>query len=320
MIGTGEQAPHGNDTMLGFVVRRFLRGVVTLWLVVTAVFFGLRLSGDPVTLMLGFEASPEAIERMRDKLGLNETVAVQYLRYLQLIGQGEFGESIREPRPVTQVVFDRLPATLELALAALVIAMVVGIPAGIFAALHRNSLLDRGLMTFAFLGQSAPNFLVGILLILCFSLWLQVLPSAGRGDWQHLVMPALTLSSYGMATLARLTRSSILEVLGADYVRTARAKGLRDSRVLLGHILRNAALPVITMFGLQVGLAISGAVITETVFAWPGMGRLAATAVFNRDYPVIQFIVVLIAVSVVLVNFAIDVLYGLVDPRIRQRA
>lgn len=306
--------------MLGFVIRRFLRGVITLWLVVTVVFFGLRISGDPVTLMLGFEASPEAIERMRDKLGLNETVGVQYLRYLQLIGQGDFGDSIREPRPVTQVVFDRLPATLELAFAAIIIAVVAGIPVGIFAALHRNSLIDRGLMSFAFLGQSAPNFFVGILLILCFSLWLQALPSAGRGGWQHLIMPALTLSTYGMASLARLTRSSILEVLGADYVRTARAKGLRESRVLAGHIMRNAALPVITMFGLQVGLAISGAVITETVFAWPGMGRLAANAVFRRDYPVIQFIVLLIAASVVLVNFAIDVFYGFIDPRIRQRA
>jgi peptide/nickel transport system permease protein len=306
--------------MLGFVIRRFLRGVITLWLVVTVVFFGLRISGDPVTLMLGFEASPEAIERMREKLGLNNGVGVQYLRYLQLIGQGDFGDSIREPRPVTQVVFDRLPATLELALAAILIAVVVGIPVGVFAALHRNSLIDRGLMSFAFLGQSAPNFFVGILLILCFSLWLQVLPSAGRGGWQHLIMPALTLSTYGMASLARLTRSSILEVLGADYVRTARAKGLRESRVLAGHILRNAALPIVTIFGLQVGLAISGAVITETVFAWPGMGRLAANAVFRRDYPVIQFIVLLIAASVVIVNFAIDIFYGLIDPRIRQRA
>lgn len=306
--------------MLGFVIRRFLRGLITLWLVVTVVFFGLRISGDPVTLMLGFEATPEAVERMRDKLGLNEAVSVQYLRYLQLIGQGDFGDSLREPRPATQVVLDRVPATLELALASVLIAVVFGIPIGVYAALRRNSAVDRGLMAFALLGQSAPNFFIGILLILCFSLWLQALPSAGRGSWQHLIMPATTLSAYGMASLARLTRSSILEVLGADYVRTARAKGLRESRVLVGHILCNAALPVLTMFGLQVGLAISGAVITETVFAWPGMGRLAANAAFNRDYPVIQFIVLLIAASVVLVNFLVDVCYGLVDPRIRRRA
>jgi peptide/nickel transport system permease protein len=306
--------------MAGFVVRRLIRGLVTLWLVVTVVFFGLRISGDPVQLMLGFEASGEAVDAMREKLGLNESLPVQYLRYMQLVAQGDFGDSLREPRPVTEVVFARVPATLELALASLVLAVVIGIPVGIVAALRRNSLIDRGLMAFAFLGQSAPNFFVGILLILMFSMWLQVLPSAGRGTWQHLLMPAITLSTYGMASMARLTRSSILEVMGADYVRTARAKGLREMRVLSGHILRNAALPVITIFGLQVGLAISGAVITETVFAWPGMGRLAANAVFRRDYPVIQFIVILIAASVVFINFMIDIIYGLVDPRIRQRA
>jgi peptide/nickel transport system permease protein len=306
--------------MTGFIIRRFLRGLITLWLVVTVVFFGLRISGDPVTLMLGFEATPEAIDSMQEKLGLNDSIPVQYLRYLQLVARGDFGQSLREPRPVTEVVLDRVPATLELAFASLVLAVAFGIPIGIFAALRRNSLVDRGLMAFAFLGQSAPNFFVGILLILCFSLWLQVLPSAGRGTWQHLIMPAVTLSTYGMASMARLTRSSILEVLGADYVRTARAKGLRDSSVLLGHVLRNAALPVITILGLQVGLAISGAVITETVFAWPGMGRLAANAVFRRDYPVIQFTVLLIATSVVVINFLIDIIYGLVDPRIRQQA
>jgi peptide/nickel transport system permease protein len=306
--------------MAGFIIRRLLRGLITLWLVVTVVFFGLRISGDPVQLMLGFEASAEAVDAMREKLGLNESLPVQYLRYMQLVAQGDFGDSLREPRPVTEVVFDRVPATLELAFASLVLAVVVGIPIGVIAALRRNSLVDRGLMAVAFLGQSAPNFFVGILLILMFSMWLQVLPSAGRGTWQHLLMPALTLSTYGMASMARLTRSSILEVMGADYVRTARAKGLRDMQVLTGHILRNAALPVITILGLQVGLAISGAVITETVFAWPGMGRLAANAVFRRDYPVIQFIVILIAASVVFINFMIDIFYGLVDPRIRQRA
>ena len=306
--------------MLSFIVRRFLRGIVTLWLVVTVVFFGLRVSGDPVTLMLGFDASPDAIAGMREKLGLNDSLPVQYIRYLQLVGRGDFGQSLREPRPVTQVVFDRVPATLELAAVSLMLAVMAGLPLGIIAAMRRNSVVDRGLMAFAFFGQSAPNFFVGILMILCFSMWLQILPSSGRGGWQHLVMPALTLSTYGMASLARLTRSSILEVMGTDYVRTARAKGLRESRVLIGHVVKNAALPVVTIFGLQVGLAISGAVVTETVFAWPGMGRLAANAVFGRDYPVIQFIVLLIAASVVTVNFMIDVLYGLIDPRIRQRA
>lgn len=305
--------------MLAFTLRRLLRGLITLWLVVTIVFFGLRISGDPVTLLLGYEASPDAVDSMRETLGLNQPLPVQYLRYLQMLGRGDFGNSLREPRPASTVVLERVPATLELALASLILAVGIGVPVGIIAALRRNSLIDRGLMAFAFLGQAAPAFFVGILLILAFSLWLQILPSSGRGTWRHLLMPALTLSTYGMASMARLTRSSILDVLGADFVRTARAKGLRDSRVLFGHILKNAALPVVTILGLQIGLAISGAVITETVFAWPGMGRLAANAVFRRDYPVIQFTVLLIAASVVFVNFAIDIAYGYLDPRIRHR-
>lgn len=306
--------------MFGFVIRRLLRGLLTLWLVVTAIFFALRLSGDPIYLMLGPEASPDAITAMRNSLGLNDPIPVQYGRYLQSIANGNFGNSIRDHQPATEVVLQRLPATAELAAAALLLAVLIGIPAGILAALRRNSLLDRGLMSLAFIGQSAPNFFLGILLILSFSLWLRVLPSSGRGGWQHLIMPAVTLSTYGIASLARLTRSSMLEVLGRDFVRVARAKGLSESSVQLRHVLRNAAIPVLTIFGIQLGVAISGAVVTETVFAWPGMGRLATNAVFNRDYPVIQFTALLIAASVVTVNFLVDVLYGLIDPRIRERA
>ncbi len=305
--------------MLAFAVTRVLRGFLTLWLVVTAVFIGLRLSGDPVTMMLGFEASPDAVDSMRDKLGLDDSIGVQYFRYLEMLGSGDFGTSLREPRPAATVVLERVPATIQLASVSLAIAVVIGIPAGIIAATHRNSLLDRGLMAFAFLGQAAPAFFIGILMILCFSLWLQVLPSGGRGTWQHLIMPAITLSTYSMASLARITRSAMLDVAGADFVRTARAKGLREPRIVVGHMLRNAALPVVTLLGIQIGVAISGAVITETVFAWPGMGRLAATAVFRRDYPVIQFAVLLIATTVILVNAATDILYSAIDPRIRVR-
>jgi peptide/nickel transport system permease protein len=305
--------------MLAFALTRLLRGVLTLWLVVTAVFIGLRLSGDPVTTMLGYEASPEAVESMRTRLGLDDSIAVQYLRYLQMLGTGDFGTSLREPRPASRVVLERVPATLQLAVAALVISVVIGIPAGVIAAIRRNSLLDRGLMAFAFFGQAAPTFFIGILMILCFSLWLQVLPSGGRGGWQHLIMPAFTLSTYSMASLARITRSAILDVAGADFIRTARAKGLQESRVVVTHMLRNAALPIMTLLGIQIGVAISGAVVTETVFAWPGMGRLAATAVFRRDYPVIQFAVLLIATTVILVNALTDILYAVVDPRIRIR-
>ena len=303
--------------MLQFTFRRFIRGILTLWVVVTLVFFGLRLSGDPVFLMLGDEASPEAVTALREKLGLNEPLPVQYVRYLQTIGSGDFGDSLRERRPAVEIVAERLPATAELAAAALALAVFLGIPAGVYAAVRRNSLIDRGLMAFAFFGQSAPNFFVGILLILLFSMSLQVLPSSGRGTWQHLLMPAFTLSTYGIASLARLTRSATLEVLNKDFVRTARAKGLREVSVQTSHVLRNAAIPVITVLGLQVGLAISGAIVVETVFAWPGMGRLIISSVTNRDYPVIQLAVLLIAASVVIVNFTVDILYGLLDPRIR---
>jgi peptide/nickel transport system permease protein len=303
--------------MLQFTIRRLIRGVLTLWVVVTLVFFGLRLSGDPVMLMLGDEATPEAITALREQFGLNQPLPVQYARYLQTIGTGDFGNSLRERRPATEIVLERLPATAELALASLLLAVVIGVPAGIYAAIRRNSFIDRGLMAFAFFGQSAPNFFIGILLILLFSMTLQILPSSGRGTWQHLIMPALTLSTFGIASLARLSRSAVLEVLSKDYVRTARAKGLRESTVQIRHVMRNAAIPVITVLGLQVGLAISGAIVVETVFAWPGMGRLVITSVSSRDYPVIQLAVLLIAVSVVIVNFLVDIVYGLLDPRIR---
>jgi peptide/nickel transport system permease protein len=301
-----------------FVAQRVGRGVLTLWIVVTAVFFGLRLTGDPVVLLLGSDAPTEAYDRMRAKLGLDAPAPVQYVRYLGLAAAGDFGDSLRERRPAAAVVLERLPATLELAAAALLLAICLGVPAGVLAALHRNGPLDRALMAVAFVGQSVPAFFLGIVLILAFSLWLRLLPSGGRGSWQQLLMPALTLSTYGIASLARLSRSAVLEVLHQDYVRSARAKGLRERRVLFAHVLRNATIPVVTVLGLQVGLAISGAVVTETVFAWPGMGRLIAGAVFSRDYPVIQFAVLLIAASVVAVNVVVDLLYGVLDPRVRR--
>lgn len=304
--------------MFRFVLIRFIRGLITLWLVVTIVFFGLRLSGDPVQLMLGDSPQPEAVEALREKLGLNDPLYVQYFRYARTIATGDFGESIREHRDATVVVFERVPATLQLAAVSLTVTLIIGITIGVIAALKRNSPVDRLVMAISFFGQAAPGFFVGILLILTFSLWLGLLPSSGRGSWQHLIMPVVTLSMHSIATLARLTRSSVLEVLNNDYVRTARAKGLRGSQVVIIHVLRNAAIPVITLIGLMVAGAISGTVVIETVFAWPGMGRLAANAVFNRDYPVIQLVVLLIAAFVVACNLMVDILYGLIDPRIRR--
>ncbi|MEZ4524211.1 MAG: ABC transporter permease [Thermomicrobiales bacterium] len=307
----------GDDQMLGFALRRLVRGIATLWVVVTLVFFGLRLQGDPVTLLVGFEASPEAYDAMRSKLGLDESPVEQYVTFLSLIVHGDFGDSIRERRPATEVVFDRLAATARLATAALALTLLIGIPLGVLAAKYHNTATDRGLMAIAFLGQSTPDFFSGILLILTFSLWLTVLPSSGSGSLTHLIMPAVTLAFGGIARMSRLTRSSVLEVLNEDYIRTARAKGLSEWTVTVQHVLRNASIPLLTVFGIQMGLAISGAVVVETVFAWPGVGRLVANSVLTRDYPVIQFAVVVIAVSVVLTNFCIDLAYGALDPRIR---
>lgn len=306
--------------MAGFLIRRTLRGIVTLWLVVTAVFIVLRLSGDPAETMLGPDATPAALEAFRVRNGLNEPIPVQYVQYLSNVARGDFGDSLNSGRPVVDLFQSRLGATVELGLVAVVIVVGVGIPAGVLAALRRGSVWDRLAMGGAFVGQSAPNFFVGIVLILVFSLQLKLLPSSGQGGWQHLVMPAITLATGLLATLARMSRSSLLEVIQQDYVRTARSKGLTKQRVIVAHTLRNAAIPVITLLGLWAGALIGGAAITETVFAWPGVGRLAVKAVSDRDYPVIQLVVIVVAASVVAINFLVDIAYGLLDPRIAHAA
>lgn len=306
--------------MAGFLIRRTLRGIVTLWLVVTAVFIVLRLSGDPAETMLGPDATPAALEAFRIRNGLNEPIPVQYVRYLSNVARGDFGDSLNGGRPVVDLFRARLGATIELGLVAVVIAVGVGIPAGVLAALRRGSVWDRLAMGGAFIGQSAPNFFVGIVLILVFSLQLKLLPSSGQGDWRHMVMPAITLATGLLATLARMSRSSLLEVIQQDYVRTARSKGLTRQRVIVAHTLRNAAIPVITLLGLWAGALIGGAAITETVFAWPGVGRLAINAVSDRDYPVIQLIVIVVAASVVMINLLVDIAYGLLDSRIATAA
>ena len=298
------------------MVYRIARALLTLWLVVTSVFVVLRLSGDPAQTMLGPDAPAAALDAFRENYGLDNSIVRQYLDYIGQLLQGNLGESMHYNRPVTELFMLRLPATLELASVALAIAIIVGIPAGIIAAMKRNTIIDRFAMFGAFVGQSAPNFFVGILLIFFLSLKLKWLPSSGRGDWQQLVMPALTLATGLLAGLARMTRSSVLEVVHADYIRTARAKGLGRQRVMRWHILRNAALPVVTMFGLWISGAIGGAAVTETVFAWPGVGRLIVEAVTDRDFPVVQSLVLFIAMSVILVNLLVDVAYAWLDPRI----
>lgn len=304
--------------MLRFVLGRVLRGIVTVWIVVTIVFVVLRLSGDPANAMLGPDAPPEAIDAFRARHDLDESIPVQYTTYISNALRGDFGVSLADRRPATEHFRRRIGATLELGIVAVAIAVVIGIPAGVLAALRRNSIWDRLAMGLAFIGQSAPNFFVGIMLILFLSLQFNLLPSSGRGSWQQLVMPAFTLATGLLAGLARMSRSALLEVVRQDFVRTARAKGLGERRVLMGHTLRNAAIPIVTLFGLSTGTLIGGAAITETVFAWPGVGRLTVNAVSSRDFPIIQLIVIVIAASVVTINLLIDIAYGLLDPRIRS--
>jgi peptide/nickel transport system permease protein len=287
-----------------------------LWVVITIAFIVLRISGDPARSMLGPDASQAAIESFRNQYGLNDSLVSQYVSYLLNVARGDLGDSMQYQRPVLELFWQRLPATLELAAVAMLIAVLLGIPAGIIAAIRRNSIWDRATMFGAFVGQSAPNFFIGILLIFFLSLRLGWLPSSGRGDVQHLVMPSITLATGLLAGLARMTRASVLEVSNAEYIRTARAKGLSGQQVLVSHTLRNAALPVFTMFGLWISGIIGGAAVTETVFAWPGVGRLVVDAVSRRDFPVVQTMILIIAATVIATNLLVDIAYGWLDPRI----
>ena len=301
----------------GFLAYRLFRTVVALWLVSSVVFVVMRLSGDPVPLLLPPDAPIAEMERVRHDLGLDRALPIQYGVFLRNVVRGDFGRSIHFRQPALGVALDYLAATLELGLSAFAVALVVAFPIGVISAVRRNSLLDHVAMGLALVGQSAPTFFLGIVFILVVSLRLDLLPTSGRGDWRHLVLPALTLGAFTMASIARITRSAVLEVQRADFVRTARAKGVGEGWVVIKHTLRNAALPILTITGLQFGTLLGGAVVTETVFAWPGMGRLAIQSIYNRDYPVVQSTVFIAAILFILINLALDVLYGVLDPRTR---
>jgi ABC-type dipeptide/oligopeptide/nickel transport system permease component len=302
-----------------FLAARLARALVAVWLVSTVVFVVMRLSGDPVPLLLPPDAPRSEYARVAKELGTDRPLPVQYGVFLGNAVRGDFGRSIHFRQPAADVVVGYLPATAELGLTAFALALLVAIPIGIVSAVRRNSLVDQVTMAIALVGQSAPTFFVGILLILVLSLKAGWLPTSGRGDWTHLVLPALTLGAFAMASIARLTRSALLEVLRADYVRTARAKGLRERGVVIKHALRNAAIPIVTITALQFGTLLGGAVVTETVFAWPGIGRLAIQSIYNRDYPVVQCVVFLSALLFIVINLTVELLYGLLDPRIRPR-
>lgn len=304
--------------MGSFWLIKFLRTVLTLWFVVTFTFIVLRTSGDPVTALLGGDAMPDEIEQFRSQWGLDQPMIVQYLSYIKQMATGQFGDSLRDHRPVMDIILERVPATVSLGLAAYALAALIGIPAGIVAALRRGKFLDRAIMAFAVFGFAVPNFFLGILLILLFSLVLQVLPSSGTGTVWHFVMPAVTLGTFTAGTLARFTRSAMLEVLEKPYMRAAAAKGVPALKRILFHALPNAAIPIVTIIGLNVGQLIAGAIVVETVFAWPGVGRLLVTAVSQRDLAVVQGLVLVIAATMVLANLLVDLSYGLLDPRIRR--
>ncbi len=301
-----------------FVAYRIFRTLIALWLVSTVVFVVMRLSGDPAPLLLPPDAPIAEMERVRHELGLDRPLPVQYAVFIGNLLRGDFGRSIHFRQPAMNVALAYLPATFELGVVAFLIAVVVAFPIGVLSAIRRNSPLDHAAMGLALFGQSAPTFFLGILFILVFSLRFDLFPTSGRGDWRHLVLPAMTLGAFAMASIARITRSAVLEVQRADYIRTARAKGVGEFVVVAKHTLKNAALPILTITGLQFGTLLGGAVVTETVFAWPGMGRLAIQSIYNRDYPVVQSTVFIAAVLFIVINLTLDALYGVLDPRARE--
>ncbi|MEJ5357299.1 MAG: nickel ABC transporter permease [Desulfobacterales bacterium] len=279
-------------------------------------FFFIHLSGDPVMLMLPPDASKAEVEALREQLGFNDPLVVQYLRFAGHALRGDLGVSLVHRTPALDLILERLPASLELAGAAMLFALAAAVPLGILAAVRRGSLFDLGSMLAALFGLSMPHFWLGIMLVLLFSVHLGWFPTSGRGSFSQLVLPALALGLSLLAMFARLTRSVMLEVLGQDYVRTARAKGLRERIVIGKHALKNALIPLVTVAGMQFGFLIGGTVIIETVFAWPGVGRLVVQAIFSRDYPLVQAAVLVLAVIFVLINLLVDLLYVFLDPQI----
>ena len=304
--------------MARYLLRRLLLLLPVAWGVSTLVFLLIHLTpGDPVEVMLGETALPAAKEALRHSLRLDQPLPEQYLQFLQGLVTGDLGTSLFSREPVLTRILKALPATIELAVAGLAIALIIALPLGILAAVRRDTGLDHGSRFVALLGVSIPNFVLGPLLILAFAIQLDWLPVSGRGGFSHLVLPALTLGMALAGILSRMVRASLLEVLGQDYIRAARAKGLSERQVILRHSLMAALIPVITILGLQFGALLAGTIITETIFAWPGLGRLTLEAIHARDYPLVQGCVLVISFGYVIVNAMTDMVYAYVDPRIR---
>lgn len=304
--------------MAGFVAIRLARALLTIGMVVTFAFVVLRASGDPARAMLSPETPAAAVDAFRKAWGLDAPVWVQYARYVLAIVHGDLGQSMRDGRAAITVVAERIPVTLMLTGPALALNLLLGIPAGIYAALRRGSLADRLVMAFAVAGFTVPSFVLGLVLVLAFAVELPWFPSGGAGTLRQLVLPVVTLGLGGAAVLARFTRSAMLEVLGQSFIRTASAKGVPWRGVVTGHALPNAAIPVLTIVGFMVGNLIAGTVLVESVFSWPGVGSLLVVSVMSRDLAVVQCILLVVAAAMIVTNVAVDLLYGVLDPRLRD--
>ena len=306
--------------MRTWVVARLAQTALVVLLSLTAVFFMVRLSGDPVLLFMPMDIQAKDVEEFRERLGFNDPLAVQYVRYMGGALRGDFGESLRYRRDALGLVLERLPATLLLAGAAMALTLVVAVPLGVLTAVRRGSWLDHAGTVITVLGQAIPGFWLGLMLIYVFAVQFRWLPTGGIGTPAHLVMPTVVLAAFYAARVARLTRSAVLDVLNEDFIKTARAKGLGEWGVVAKHTLRNSAIPIVTLAGLEAGQLLGGAVITETIFAWPGLGRLTVQALLNRDFPVVMAAVSFASIVYTSMNFAVDLLYGWLDPRVRVQA
>lgn len=305
--------------MLNHILIRLVRAFLTLMLVMTFAFLVLRLSGDPAIILLGPDAPQDAINAFRERWGLNDPLWKQYLAYIAQVLTLDFGVSMRDQVPALELVMSRIPATLAITVPALILKVAIGIPAGIYAALHRQSIADRGVITLSIFGFTVPSFVLGLILVLIFAVTLGWLPSGGQDCWRHAILPIATLSVGGIGIMARFSRSAMIEVLGQPYIRTAMAKGLSWRDVVWKHALPNAAVPIVTLLGFMVGSLIAGAAVVESIFSWPGVGRLIVTSVANRDLAVVQSLLLVIACSMIVANFLVDLAYGLLDPRLRSK-
>ncbi len=306
--------------MLSYALTRLFRAVLTILLVMTFAFVVLRLSGDPASILLGPDAPTDSVDAFRAEWGLDDPLWKQYLAYLTSIAQLDFGVSMRDRSSAIDLVLERVPATLALTVPTLFIQLGVGIPAGVYAALHRESIADRGVIMLSIFGFTIPSFVMGLVLVLIFAVTLGWLPSGGQDTWQHAILPIATMSVGGIGILARFSRSAMIEVMGQPYIRTAMAKGLSWRDVVWKHALPNASVPIVTIVGFMVGSLIAGAVVVESIFSWPGIGRLLIVSVSNRDLAVVQCLLLVIASTMVIANLCVDFAYGLLDPRLRAKA